>query len=300
MSENRITNIYARPQKMTKLMNNSTYADYLIRLRLLATSVFKWEGLPESVNERFLEQALYASGKALFFKDASKGFLCLTCIPASSINVYHEAKTYHAYSINYDEAYTDENSVLIKNNWEQYPTAETIELFAYRLSKVERTIDINLNHQKTPFFIRCHKNQLMTLKNVINQYEGDEAFILGDTTLDPNNLTAVLTPAPYLIDKLTLYKSDLWNECLTFLGINNSNTDKRERLIVPEVNSNNQFIQASAEVMFMTRKYAADAINKMWPKLTVSVTMRTDFTDILQAASLTDLQPGETGGTTNE
>ena len=41
---------------------------------------------------------------------------------------------------------------------------------------------------------------------------------------------------------MELHKHEIWNECMTFLGINNANTDKRERLITNEVDSNNDLI----------------------------------------------------------
>ena len=41
-----------------KEASHSAYADYYYRLKSLACTMFKWEGLPDSVNERYLEYCL--------------------------------------------------------------------------------------------------------------------------------------------------------------------------------------------------------------------------------------------------
>ena len=46
-------------------MNNLSYMVYVERLIELAISCFKWEGLPDSVDERFFEKALFEDGQAV-------------------------------------------------------------------------------------------------------------------------------------------------------------------------------------------------------------------------------------------
>ena len=48
----------------------------------------------------------------------------------------------------------------------------------------------------------------------------------------------------YIGDKLLDAYDRIEDKLLTFLGINNANTSKRERLVVDEVNSNNDFINS--------------------------------------------------------
>ena len=56
--------------------------------------------------------------------------------------------------------------------------------------------------------------------------------------------------------------SELLNELLTFLGINNANTDKKERLIVDEVNAKHDFILVNLDHMFDEREKAVKEINE--------------------------------------
>ena len=41
------------------LANDLTYMDYLERFKKIALSIFEWTNLPESMNERYLEECLY-------------------------------------------------------------------------------------------------------------------------------------------------------------------------------------------------------------------------------------------------
>ena len=51
---------------------------------------------------------------------------------------------------------------------------------------------------------------------------------------------------------------------MTFLGVNNANMDKRERLVDDEVQANNEQVQASEDVFLKARKDACKLINEMF------------------------------------
>ena len=243
-------------------LNNITYLDYYKRLRLLAISMFKWENLPDSMNERFLERTLYTFGLACFIYDDTLGYLNLKCLPSSSLNVYEEATQYTAWSINYNKVFDRDDIILVRNNYDEIPTDTTIQLFARRLAEAERTIDVNIKAQKTPVFIRCTDKERLTMKNLYMQYDGNQPFIFGSKDIDVNAIEVLKTDAPFVADKIMDYKKNLWSEAMSFLGINNVADEKNERLITDEVNANNQMIQVSAQTMLLTRKEACAAFNK--------------------------------------
>ena len=126
-------------------------------------------------------------------------------------------------------------------------------------------MDVNLNAQKTPILIEGEKNSLLTLKNLYMQYDGNCPVIYGNKNYDLSNALNVLkTDSPYVVDKLEIHKHELWNDCLTFLGINNMNTDKKERLIVSEAESNDDLINYYLNCFYKTRKQACDLINEKY------------------------------------
>lgn len=255
-------------------MNSLTVNDYYDRLRTIGLSLFEWENLPDSCNARFLEQTLYTYGRALFIYDDELGHLNMRCTPSGQLNNYDEPVSYNAYSTVYSKDFKREDCVLIRNNLLERPTDNSIVLFATRLTEAERTIDTNIKAQKTPVLIRCDDKDRLTMKNLYKNYEGNEPFILGAKSLDVDSLKVLKTDAPFVADKLQIYKQQIWNEALTFFGINNVHTEKRERLITDEVNANNEIISINAQAMLLTRKEACKLINEMYD-LDVSVKLRT-------------------------
>lgn len=252
--------------ELTSFTNNLTYIDYLDRLRLLATSLFTWKNLDDVAGvgaSRFLEQALYDNGRACFVKDPELGFMALKVNPSDRLNVYNLPIKVEAWSIGYNKQYDFNDIVYIMNNELQKPTIETMQLFASRLYETERTIDVNLIAQKTPVLIEGDTKTILTLKNVYMQYSGNTPFIFGNKQFDISNKLNVLnTNAPYLIDKLDIHKHQIFNDALTVLGINNANTDKKERLITDEVTSNEQLVNYYLNCWYKTRKKACDEINE--------------------------------------
>lgn len=116
------------------------------------------------------------------------------------------------------------------------------------------------------------------MKNLYSQVEDNEALILGSKDLNIEGVKVLKTDAPFIADKVMAYKHDLWNETMSFLGLNNANVNKKERLVTDEVNANNQMIELMAETMLLTRKKACEEINKMFG-LNVSVELRNDISN---------------------
>lgn len=277
-----------KENEISMLTNNATYIDYLNRLRLLATSLFTWENLDEIAGfgaSRFLEQSLFDNGRACFVKDDELGFMALKVNPSDKLNVYNLPTKVMAWSIGYEKNYNFDDVVYIMNNELQLPTSQTINLIAYRLYETERTIDTNLIAQKTPVLIEGDTKTILTLKNVYMQYSGNTPFIFGNKQFDiSNKLNVLKTDAPYLIDKLTIHKHELWNEALTYLGIDNANTDKKERLITDEVESNNDLINFYLNCFYKTRKQACELINEKFLKdsdVKISISLNKDIADVL-------------------
>lgn len=271
---------------LSMMINNKTYIDYLNRLRLIATSLFTWDKLDDYAGKgasRFLEQSLYDNGRACFIEDSELGYLALKVNPSDKLNVYNLPTKVLAWSIGYNKEYAFDDVVYIMNNELQMPTADTIQLFAYRLYETERTIDTNLIAQKTPVLIEGDTKTILTLKNVYMQYSGNTPFIFGNKQFDiSNKLNVLKTDAPYLIDKLENHKHEIWNEAMTYLGIDNANTDKKERLITDEVESNNELINYYLNCFYKTRKKACDEINSKYG-LDVSIKLNKDVLDLLNA-----------------
>ena len=284
-------------------MNNSTYVDYLDRLKLIAVSLFEWTGLDDIAGygaSRFMELCLYENGRACFLKDDEIGYKVLRANPDDKFNVYELPTKIMAWSLGYEKKVDFDDCVFVMNNLLMKPTLETLRLMATRLYETERTIDVNLIAQKTPVLIEGDTKTILTLKNVYMQYSGNTPFIFGNKQFDISNKLNVLnTNAPYLIDKLELHKHEIWNECMTYLGINNANTDKKERLITDEVDSNNDLINYYLNCFYKTRKKACDLINEKYG-LDIKIELNKDVLELLNENKNDIINFENIGGDENE
>lgn len=261
-------------------MNNRTYLQYYNRLTELAISMFEWQNLPETVDQRFLEMCLFSDGMCVFFRDEVLGYLGLQCMIGGKLNVYRIPMERRAYATNgYQRELDGTNSVIIFNNYLHTNSMLDVEMFSKRLYNLDRAIDVNANAQKTPVLIQCDESQRLTMKNLYKQYEGNEPFIFGSKGLDANGLKVLQTGAPYVADKLYELKTQIWNEALTYLGISNINVVKKERMITDEVTRNQGGTVASRYSRLESRRQACKQINEMFG-LDIWVDYREDFQDI--------------------
>lgn len=251
---------------VAKALNDMTFTDYYYRLSLLARSVFEWKNLPNGMDEKWIERFLFDHGQCVFFRDPMRGFMVAQCAEDGTLNNYGETTTVTPCGVDVpsEPLTVGKDCVLIRNNDDMIPTSFPVKLFAYRLAELTRTIDINVHAQKTPVLLLTSEKQRLTMKNLYAQWNGFEPVIYGDKNLDTENIRSIKTDAPIVFPQLQNQKQTLWNECLTFLGINNANTDKRERLITDEVEANNTHIDLSAECLLKARQRAVEQLNKVF------------------------------------
>lgn len=248
------------------VMNSSTYAQYRDRLTELSLAMFEWKNLPETIDARFLEMSLFTDGQAIFFWDDVLGYLALQVAASGPFDVYRVPVRRRAYAANgYQNADLDSsNSVLIYNNMLRTNSVRDVLIYSRRLWDLDRTLDINARAQKTPVLIKGSEQQMLTLKNVYMQYDGNQPVLYGDKNLDLSGISVLQTGAPYVADKLYELKTQIWNEALTALGISNVNIVKKERLVTDEVARNQGGTIASRYSRLESRRQACRMINEMF------------------------------------
>ena len=259
-------------------LNKGTYIQYYNRLTELSTSMFEWKNIPDTIDVRFLELVLFTDGKAVFFKDEEIGYLALRCACNGPFNLYNIPINRRAYAANgYNRQLDEKDSVIIYNNYLHTGSMLDVKMFSKRLYNLDRAVDVNVNAQKTPVLIICDEKQRLTMKNLYMKYEGNEPFIFGDKNMNPNDaIKSINTGAPYVADKLYQLKVQIWNEALTYLGISNVNTQKKERMISDEVMRNQGGVIASRYSRLQARREAVDKINEMFGT-DIEVNYRDDY-----------------------
>lgn len=259
----------------TFLTNQDTATMFMWRLMSAAISVFDWKNLPKGVDERMLEFWLLRDGYVGFFHDedlkkdekrrAPEGYAVLPMLLQGDWDMYEYPRDRKAYSVNgvnYD--CTEDNSVIIFNNYLRVPMWLTLWQYAQRLAEVQRTIDINCKQQRTARVIRCDEKQRLTYLNAAKEVDEGRNWVHGDKNLDLDAFQVFDITTPYVANEMQIYKHQLWNEALTYLGVENVNTDKKERLISDEVVNNMGDVETERFTRLNARKQACDEINELF------------------------------------
>lgn len=280
----------------SSITNDKTFIDYYYRLSQIALNMFSWENLPSSMNQEYLEQTLFYFGKSALLYTDKYGFINTKCSSNGQVNIYGLPTKFNCYSFDFQEhrlLYTGlkpkntdikdtQQAILVRNNIDMIPTAQSIELFAYRLYNAERTMDTNIILQKMPFFIACEDSQKLTFQNLFSQIEGNKVVVYGEkNSVDLNSIRAIKTETPFICDKLSDYKKEIWNDFLTFLGINNLQVEKKERLISDEANSNNEVINYNLMARLKYRQIACEQFNELFGTK-ISVKLNSDLKNIIK------------------
>ena len=275
-------------KKQAKLQNDIEFLNYFELLTSLALDQFEWENLPDTVDVRMLERAFLSTGRALLAQ-VDGSYLSLMTTPGGNINIYGYPITAWGYGYNgYNREFrayvpgSGQSNQLVTaaggnvildtpeavvgyDNIDGYPYIRYIQVAAARLADLVRTCDVCASGLKSPYLISCEDNQVQTVRDALAARQDNVATIVGSsksissdmfrvwpTATDPGNLSAVWTQY-----------CNIFNQILEILGINtNQMSDKKERLLVAEVESNNDLITRNAKKRLAMRQKFADECNE--------------------------------------
>lgn len=264
-------------QQETDWLNDSTYLGYLWDLFDLALSVFEWKNLPEGINERQIEWWLMRNGHCIFLYDegiksdpeqrSPEGYAIMQVMLEGGFDIYNIPKNRTAFSVDPKHATIEcdiNNSVICFNNNTRTPTFLKLEGYAKRLWRLDRCIDVNIEQQKTSRVVKCDQKQKMTYQNMLMNVDGFMPYVWADKDLQLSNIEVLDLTVPYIADKDNILKHQIYNEALSFIGIENTNSDKKERQVSDEVYANMGDVEAHRFTRLNARKLFCKEVNEMF------------------------------------
>ena len=167
------------------------------------------------------------------------------------------------------------------------------------LVDIRQATATNVNSVKTPFVFTGNKDQLLTLKNIFKKISNNEPVTYIESGM-LQNLQVLNTQAPFVADKLdTLYYSTL-GKILTYIGINNNQVEKKERLTNDEINSNNDWVNVHLMTALRCRQEACEKINELFPDVQASCELNTEYIETGLLSDIESLVGGEENDTTTD
>lgn len=252
--------------------NSLCFNENIDMLLAIAMNRFRWVGLPDTCEARFLEMNLHRNGIATICHDVNfpDVWQTLMAMPESPFNAYGiptkwRAKGYDA--AEYDV--TNENGELVYYSQSRLNPWGSIIQYATKLTHIQRTADVNLLHQQKPWVMVAPQEKKQELINIYKQFSGYEPAILGDKQLlnltEGNTFTLDLK-VPFIGKELAeLYQQTL-NQFLLCIGVPHIMFEKSERMISDEALAGNATTNIILKNCLDARRYACDKLRKLSPE----------------------------------
>lgn len=249
----------------------------------LAISRYQWVGMPESVDVRFLEHTLFHTGLVVFYFNHKYGrYMGLKASGNGYVNMYNNPTQFMVFGntmVNEQLKVREDKLVPIWNNQLRTGDADIALVYAYKLAQMDRTIEMNAMATRHPFLIAATDEIRNSLENIWKKIQEGAPAIIGTEGLIDVMKEQIAVFTTGVSDEIVLNnmiaKAKIWNECMTMLGIDNANQEKRERVVVDEVNANNKQVEAIRFTGLTPRNQACEQIKRVFD-LDVRVEWRSD------------------------
>lgn len=212
-----------------------------------AMSLFTWK-LPKNWDRDYFLYCLYCWGFVAIVKTDKYGVIPQSCT-LGGLNVFYRptfALISNPLLKGILQPTIDEQCTLFKLRPDYAGIMDVTSHYAELLAMCTETVASNLyNSQLAYVFAASNKAAAESFKKLYDQiHSGNPAAVIDKSLMDKDgkptwtafeqNIRNV-----FICPELQAFKKDILDEYLTLIGIPTANTEKRERLIVDEVNANN-------------------------------------------------------------
>lgn len=255
-----------------KKLNKNKYQNMIEYNNVLSDMItsylysYKFEGLPESCDDRTIKLSLLTRSKVCFFEENNDVF-SLPFSSDGSLNLYGYPAGGYVYSRNginkhikllipgtseVSNEFLDKTignkmpgeprGVFVRENEVNYPLINYLMSMAAKIADTQRSLDVLVRNSKSPILISAPDNQVNNLKQIMNEIDNNNSYIVGSGNLPINDIKSIdMGIKEQMISQLYTYKKSLENEVREKLGLSNLGVgEKRERMITAEAEVNNQ------------------------------------------------------------
>ena len=232
-------------------LNNTSVLYYTQQLIKKLFGVFEIQGAPDGWDINYMKERIFLDGR-LCVTDTAMGVLPLQT-GVAGINVFnHPTMCVIANPVlGSFERLIDTDCALVLLQYDYGNAWPMINRYAALLASCDGSIAVNLiNSRVAAIFGAENKKEAESYKLMYDQItEGKPGVFIGEAMAKKlsERLMYNRVKESYVADQIENLKHQIMDDFLSDLGVENANTDKRERLITNEVESNYQEVRAGAE-----------------------------------------------------
>lgn len=237
-----------------------------------AMSVFRWK-LPESWSEDYWLYTLYGKGHIGVVKTAKFGVICQGGMPSGRNVMYQPNKYVIANPLlpNNLSPLIDKECTVFKLARDWGGILDLVCIYADYMALAAQGCGMNLiNSHLAYVFMAENKAHAESFKKLYDDIASGKPAVVADNKLrkSDGNLSVELLQQSLKQNFITPELMECWrnfeNMFATAIGIPNANTDKKERLIVDEVNANNVETMSTVDMWFNTWKKECEKTRNMF------------------------------------
>lgn len=262
-----------------------TYDEWLYLQKYINVfcSRFSYENLPEKTQEivgynSMIELLMFFSPALAWFEDSALGLQCLPIKGNWQFNIVGTPTEWEVFGFNgYSKKLNENNSVIMPNDSVfSIPYLHTL-LNVRMISEIENTHRQNLKRQRQPLIMEIDEDEKKSAKRFADRLNNfadviniriRERDIDNKKSLDkqkmPFNSYAYDSNIEFIGDKLVTDYTVYENRIFQYYGYNNLNIEKKERLLVDEINAGNEITNAYYDTSSKSREKAIEKVNKMF------------------------------------
>lgn len=275
--------------------NVTTYQFLLDRMCAIWLDRFIYDNMPDTIDIPTLQNSLLYRGHVAYFVDGYMGDLALGGALSNAVDIYNYPSEYQITAANgyytvlsVSKFALDRNGVVIYDNFNRSIPFQGILYYADKLFVALRAADVNLDLQAVPNIVRTSQANRLTVENILMKVEGYQSRVVVDDDLDINKTEVINLTVPYIADKVWTYITNIWNDFLTWCGIENATNQKRERLVSNEVNANYGNVEMERNTGLNSRIIGFDEVNALFDR-EITVRFNSDLMSGLNAPMVDDI-----------
>ena len=225
--------------------NSTSFMYYVRALFRKAMSIYEFDNIPETWDYDYFISVLLSQG-FITVTDTALGVVPLRC-GISGINVYNHPTTVIIANpvLGNLERTIDEDCTLIKIAYDYRGIMDIVYRYATLLSECDSSISVNLMNSKVAFIglveSKAQANSMKAMYDMISK--GEPAVFVKGSQINSDTILYNHVKENFVASDIQILKRKIMSEFLTEIGVNNANTDKKERLTDNEVEANDSEIQ---------------------------------------------------------